>query len=86
MKEISSVILAIFSKFFCFESPINWNLIAIGNDFLLKTLKKYKTKEVLDIVEYNFNLFKDIEHKKQIVEKFFLKPFEKLVMKKFSLI
>ena len=48
--------------------------------------KKYNTKEVLDIVEYNFNLFKDIEHKKQIVERFFLKPFERLVMKKFSLI
>jgi hypothetical protein len=52
----------------------------------IELLKKYNTKEVLDIVEYNFNLFKDIEHKKQIVEKFFLKPFEKLVMRKFSLI
>lgn len=52
----------------------------------IELLKIYNSKEVLDIVEYNFNLFKDIEHKKQIVEKFFLKPFEKLVMKKFSLI
>ena len=48
--------------------------------------KKYNSKEVLDIVEYNFNLFKDVDHKRKILEKFFLKPFEKLVMKKFSLI
>ena len=39
-------------------------------------MKKYKTKEVLDIVEYNFNLFKDIEHKKQIVEN----PKEQLII------
>jgi hypothetical protein len=48
--------------------------------------KKYNNKKVLDIIEYNSNLFKNIEHKKTIVETFFLKPFEKLVRKQSSLI
>jgi hypothetical protein len=52
----------------------------------VKLAKKYNTKEVLDIVEYNFNLFKDLNHKRKIVETFFLNPFEKLIMKNHNLI
>jgi hypothetical protein len=52
----------------------------------VKLAKKYNTKEVLDIVEYNFNLFKDLNHKRKIVETFFLNPFETLIMKNHNLI
>jgi hypothetical protein len=47
-------------------------------DSAIQLAKQYNTKEVLDIIEYNTNLFKSIEHKKEIVDKFFLKPFENL--------
>jgi hypothetical protein len=47
-------------------------------DSAIKLAELYNTKEVLDIIEYNKTLFKDIEHKRKIVETFFLRPFENI--------
>lgn len=47
-------------------------------DSAIQLAERYNTKEVLDIIKYNANLFKSIEHKREIIEKFFLKPFENL--------
>ena len=55
-------------------------------DAAVDLVNKFDTKEVLDITKYNSNLFKSIEHKREIIETFFLKPFEKLVRKQSSLI
>lgn len=52
-----------------------------------KTLsKKYKTKEVLEITKFNRNLFKDLNHKREIVEKYFLNNLKSLTNKEFKLI
>ncbi len=42
---------------------------------------KYNTKEVLEIIEYNKTLFKSIEHKKSIVEEYFIKDFQNIFKK-----
>ncbi len=42
---------------------------------------KYNTKEVLEINEYNKTLFKSIEHKKSIVEEYFIKDFQNIFKK-----
>ncbi len=44
----------------------------------IQLAERYNTKEVLDIIEYNKTLFKDIEHKRKIVETFFLTSFENI--------
>jgi hypothetical protein len=48
-------------------------------DTAIDLVKKYNSKEILDIIEYNSNLFKNIEHKRKIVETFFLKPLRGLI-------
>lgn len=42
---------------------------------------KYNTKEVLEIIKYNKTLFKSIEHKKSIVEQYFIKDFQNIFKK-----
>ncbi len=48
--------------------------------------KKYNSKKVLDIIEYNKALFKNLEHKKSIVENFFVKDFQNIFKKKIKYI
>lgn len=59
------------------EEDIDVKLDKIINS-AIQLAERYNTKEVLDIIEYNANLFKSIEHKKEVIEKLFLKPFENL--------
>lgn len=47
----------------------------------IELLDKYNTKEVLDIIEYNKSLFKNIEHKQNLIEKFFIKDFQNIFKK-----
>ena len=50
-------------------------------DSAIKLAEHYNTKEVLDIIEYNKTLFKSIEHKKNIVDEFFVKDFQNIFKK-----
>ena len=47
----------------------------------IELLDKYNTNEVLDIIEYNKSLFKNIEHKQNLIEKFFIKDFQNIFKK-----
>lgn len=47
----------------------------------IKLVNQYNTKEVLEIIDYNKALFKDIEHKRNIVEKFFIEDFQNIFKK-----
>jgi hypothetical protein len=47
----------------------------------IELLDKYNTNEVLDIIEYNKSLFKNIEHKRNLIEKFFIKDFQNIFKK-----
>jgi hypothetical protein len=47
----------------------------------IQLLDKYNTNEVLDIIEYNKALFKNIEHKKSIIEEYFIKDFQNIFKK-----
>jgi hypothetical protein len=59
------------------EEDVNVKLDKII-DSAIKLAELHNTKEVLDTIEYNKTLFKDIEHKRKIVETFFLRPFENI--------
>ena len=48
----------------------------------IELAKKWDTKEVLDILEYNRNLFMNLDHKRNIVEKYFMKDFQNMFKKK----
>lgn len=45
-------------------------------DSAIELAKRYNDKEVLEITEFNSNLYKNVNHHRDIVERFFLKPFE----------
>lgn len=47
----------------------------------IELIGKYNTKEVLDIIQYNKTLFKSIEHKKSIIDEFFIKDFQNIFKK-----
>ena len=46
--------------------------------------EKCDTKEVLDIIKYNKALFKNVEHKKNILNRFFIKDFKNIFLKNFE--
>ena len=48
--------------------------------------KKWNTNEVLDILEYNKTLFKSLEHKRNIIDNFFVRDFQNIFKKKIKYI
>lgn len=46
--------------------------------------EKYNEKEVLDIIRYNKTLFKSLEHKRNIINNFFIKDFKNIFLKNFE--
>ncbi len=62
------------------EEDVNIKLNKIVTS-AIELAKKWNTKEVLDILEYNRNLFMNLDHKKSILEKYFIKDFQSMFKK-----